>query len=64
MHLNTKGDGVVITFPITLANQVCSLPLVEECLALSRIDLAALFCNNWTLAIRVLLCLSPHTISL
>ena len=55
MHLNTKGDGVVITFPITLANQVCSLPLVEECLALSRIDLATLC--------RVLLFLSPHAIS-
>ena len=38
--------------------------VAEECLALSGINLAALFCNNRTLAINVLLSLSPHTISL
>ena len=65
LHLNTKERRCCRRLS-DKTSQSSSLiaSVAEECLALLRINLAALFCNNWTLAISVLLCLSPHTMSL
>ena len=61
MHLDTKERQCCRRLS-DKTNQSSSLiaSVAEECLALSRINSAALPCSNWNLAIRVLLCLSPQ----